>query len=432
MTAPAGAPTPAGLADSPRADGPFAEHLDAYRLALRDHLRAEPALERFRDRRYPSTEAKMADHSRLERLLYDGGWNRYGWPSAAGGLGGDERHRAVLYDELAAAGLPIPGQHMLLETLGPPVARFTPDLAAAHLPAYLRGEEWWGQGFSEPEAGSDLASLRCRARGVGDTYVVTGQKLWTSHGATATRLVCLVRTGTPESRHRGLSMIMIDVDAPGVTIRPVAMANGDNELAEVFFDDVVVPAARLIGAEGQGWAVAMFLLQFERAMYAWLSAAQALRRLRELRAQLSTRAAAGQELPADAAPRLGETYVHLVALRARSADTVRRLAAGNTVGPEASVDKVLLATAEICLHDTARDLLDDEFLFATEEAPAGDAPATASAAAASLAAESSAQVAQWRTDWWFSRSATMLGGSAEVQRTILADHVLGLPKETKP
>jgi alkylation response protein AidB-like acyl-CoA dehydrogenase len=213
-------------------------------------------------------------------------------------------------------------------------------------------------------------------------------------------------------------MIMIDVDAPGVTIRPVAMANGDNELAEVFFDDVVVPAARLIGAEGQGWAVAMFLLQFERAMYAWLSAAEALRRLRELRAQLSTRAAAGQELPADAAPRLGEAYAHLIALRARSADTVRRLAAGNTVGPEASVDKVLLAGAEICLHDLARDLLGDEFLFTAEATPG--------------TGDDADDVAQWRTDWWFSRSATILGGSAEVQRTILADHVLGLPKEAKP
>jgi alkylation response protein AidB-like acyl-CoA dehydrogenase len=427
MTGPVGAPTLAGPAGEACADGPFAEDLDAYRLALRDHLRAERALQRFRNRRYPSTEARMADHAGLERLLYDGGWNRYGWPSAAGGLGGDERHRAVLYDELAAAGLPVPGQHMLLETLGPPVVRFAQDLAAAHLPAYLRGEEWWGQGFSEPEAGSDLASLRCRARRDGDTYVVTGQKLWTSHGATATRLVCLVRTGTPESRHRGLSMIMIDVDAAGVTIRPVAMANGDNELAEVFFDDVVVPASRLIGAEGQGWAVAMYLLQFERAMYAWLSAAEALRRLRELRGQLAARAAAGRTLPADAAARLGEAYAHLAALRARSADTVRRLAAGDTVGPEASVDKVLLATAEICLHDTARDLLSDEFLFAAEDAPGVTAPAAAAAVAAGCFGE----VAQWRTDWWFSRSATILGGSAEVQRTILADHVLGLPKETK-
>ncbi|MBX6387740.1 MAG: acyl-CoA dehydrogenase family protein [Frankia sp.] len=421
MTAPTGAPAPVARPAGPGTEASLAEDLDAYRLALRDHLRTEPALESFRGRRYPSTEARMADHARLERLLHDAGWSRYGWPATVGGLGGDERHRAVLYDELAAAGLPVPGQHMLLETLGPPIVRFAPELAAAYLPAYLRGEEWWGQGFSEPEAGSDLASLRCRARRDGDTYAVTGQKLWTSHGATATRLVCLVRTGTPESRHRGLSMIMIDVDSPGVTVRPIAMANGDNELAEVFFDDVVVPTSRLIGAEGQGWAVAMYLLQFERAMYAWLSAAEALRRLRELRGQLAARAAGGRPVPDGAAARLGEAYAHLVALRARSAGTVRRLAVGDTVGPEASVDKVLLATAEICLHDVARDLLGDEFLFAAEGAAGGNALAAGTV-----------EAAQWRTDWWFSRSATILGGSAEVQRTILADHVLGLPKEAKP
>jgi alkylation response protein AidB-like acyl-CoA dehydrogenase len=386
----------------------YATDLDAFRTALRDHLRDEPALHRWRDRHYSSTEERIADHAALMGELYRGGWNRYGWPVQAGGTGGDERHRAVLYDELAAAGLPIPAPHLMLETLGPPVVRFAPQLAAEHLPAYLRGEEWWGQGFSEPEAGSDLAALRCRARRDGDHYVVSGQKLWTSHGATSTRLVCLVRTGTPESRHRGLTMIMIDVDSPGVSVRPIALASGENELAEVFFDDVAVPATRLVGAEGQGWAVAMYLLQFERAMYAWMCAADMLRRLRELRAQLRTRVAAGARLPDGAASRVGGVYADIVTLRARSAGTVRRLAAGDTVGPEASVDKVLLATAEIGLHDLARDLLGAEFVFGDGE-----------------------DAALWRADWWFSRSATILGGSAEVQRTILADHVLGLPKEAR-
>ncbi len=405
MTGPATTGRPDGAEHKAR---PFVTDLDAYRAALRAYLTSEPSLNRWRDRHYDSVEERIADHAVLMGGLYRGRWNRYGWPEEAGGLGGDPRHRAVLYDELSAAGLPVPDPHLVLETLGPAVLRFAPELAAEHLPAFLRGEEWWGQGFSEPEAGSDLAALRCRARRDGDRYVLSGQKLWTSHGATATRLVCLVRTGTPESRHRGLSMIMVDAAAPGVTIRPVALASGDNELAEVFFDDVEVPASRLVGAEGQGWAVAMYLLQYERAMYAWQSAAVALRRLRELRKQLRTRLAAGGGLPDGARRRLGDCYADIVTLRARSADTVRRLAAGQAVGPEASVDKVLLATAETGLHDLARDLLGADFLF-------GAAP----------------QAAQWRADWWYSRAATILGGSAEVQRTILADHVLGLPKEPK-
>ncbi|MEX5636857.1 acyl-CoA dehydrogenase family protein [Parafrankia sp. FMc2] len=381
----------------------LATDVGAYRTSLRAYLRNGDALDRWRGKHYASTEHRIADHAALMEHLYKDGWNRYGWPAEVGGLDGDERHRAVLYDELSAAGLPVPDPHLMLETLGPPVVHFAPDLAARYLPEYLRGENWWGQGFSEPEAGSDLAGLRCRARREGDHYVLSGQKLWTSHGATASRFVCLVRTGAPESRHRGLSMIMVDADAPSVSVRPIALASGYQDLAEVFFDDVVVPTDRLIGEEGQGWAVAMYLLQWERAMYAWLCSAVALRRFRELLGQV-----AGTSLPDGAATRIGECYGDIIALRARSAQTVRRLAAGETVGPEASVDKVLLATAEISVHDLARDLLGTDFVFGA-----------------------GADTGDWRADWWFSRSTTILGGSAEVQRTILADHVLGLPKEPR-
>lgn len=382
----------------------YVDDLQAYRDGLRWHLESTPELDQYRRRGHLGTEDRIARDARLmATLAANGGWNLFGWPEEVGGRGGDERHRGVLYDELSSAGLPVPEPQLLLETLCPAVTRFSPHLAERHAPAFLRGEEWWGQCFSEPEAGSDLASLRTRARREGDNYVISGQKLWTSHGATATRLVCLVRTGTPESRHRGLSMIMVDVDSPGVTVRPIALASGDNELAEIYFDDVVVPADQLVGGENQGWSVAMFLLQYERAMYAWQSAAVALRRVTELRDLVT-----GQSgpLPDGAVRRLGACYLDIVTLRARSSETVRRLAAGETVGPEASVDKVLLAAAEQGLHDLARDLLSSDFLLS-------DSP----------------HLQAWRAKWWYSRSATILGGSAEVQRTILADHILGLPKE---
>jgi alkylation response protein AidB-like acyl-CoA dehydrogenase len=406
---PGGVVTGTGSAQAEKATTPsFSTDLDAYRTALRSYLYAERHLDRWRGRHYSSIEERTADHAVLLEVLHRGRWNRYGWPTEAGGLGGDPRHRAVLYDELSASGLPVPEQMNLLETLGPPLVRFAPELAARYLPLFLAGAEHWGQCFSEPEAGSDLASLSTRARRVDGHYVVSGQKLWTSHGATADRVVALVRTGTPESRHRGLSMIMIDLDSPGITRRPIAIASGADELAEIFFDDVVVPADRLVGAEGQGWSVAMYLLQYERAMYAWASASVALRRLRELRDQLRERAAVGRPAPADGAARLGAVYADIITLRAQSADTVRRLAAGETVGPEASVDKILLATVESGINDAARDLLGGEFVL-------GTAP----------------ELRGWRDDWWYSRSATILGGSSEVQRTIIADHVLGLPKEAK-
>jgi alkylation response protein AidB-like acyl-CoA dehydrogenase len=375
-------------------DGPLATDLPAYRDAARAFV-TSPALDRWRGAYVDDVAEEMRCTAGLMRALYDAGFGRYGLPAEAGGLGGDVRHWAVLYDELALADLPLTGQHSLLTTLAYPVVRYAPHLAAAYLPEFLSGDAWWAQGFSESEAGSDLAALRCRAARQGDEYVISGHKLWTSHGATASRLVMLVRTGSQESRHRGLSMIMVDAGLPGVTVRPIELASGRAELAECFFDDVRVPADRLIGAEGEGWAVAMYLLQFERAVYAWLRACALLRRVRALAAALADGPAGDQVL--------GTVYLDLVSLRARSVTTVRRLAAGQAVGPEASADKLLLGACEQSVYDAARSLLGAGFLF-------GEAGR------------------RWREDWWFSRSTTVYGGSAEVQRGIIADRVLNLPR----
>ncbi|MDH3047236.1 acyl-CoA dehydrogenase family protein [Gordonia alkanivorans] len=385
--------------------------LAADHRAFAGQLRAElaaPETSTYVDRyaqwrgvRYSTEEEQIAADAQLLRALYERDWNRFGWPTEVGGLGGDVRHRAVLYEELVAAGLTVPQPTLLLETLGPPLVKFAPALAADLLPRALAGEEWWGQGFSEPEAGSDLASLRTRAVRDGDHYVVSGQKLWTSHGAGAARYICLVRTGSAESRHRGLSMIVIDRDLPGVSVRPIAIASGRNELAEVFFDDVRVPADHLIGEENRGWQAATYLLQFERSVYAWQSSATAFGRFRALIDDAGRRS-----LTDGVVARIGALYADLVTLRARSAETLRRLADGAPVGPEASVDKIALARVEIGLYDLAADVYRDDFTF-------GDSP----------------EMNEWRDEWWYSRSATILGGSAEVQRTILADHVLKLPKE---
>jgi alkylation response protein AidB-like acyl-CoA dehydrogenase len=210
----------------------------------------------------------------------------------------------------------------------------------------------------------------------------------------------LVRTGTPESRHRGLSMILVDVGTPGVTVRPIKLASGRAELAECFFDDVRVPASRLIGAEGEGWAVAMYLLQYERALWAWLRAAVLLQRLRALTALVA--GGTGHDAGVDEV--LGTVYLDLLSLRARSVETVRRLAAGQTVGPEASADKLLLGACEQSVYEAARSLLGSRFLFGDDSR-------------------------QWREEWWYSRTTTIYGGSAEVQRGIIADRVLKLPKE---
>jgi hypothetical protein len=381
------------------ADDHLVTDLRAYRAAVREFV-ASPAVDKWRGGYVDDVAGEMRFTAGLLRVLYDAGFGRYGLPAGAGGLGGDVRHWAVLFDELSRGGITPTGQHSLLVTLAYPVAKFAPALAADYLPEFLSGDAWWGQGFSESEAGSDLAALRCRAARQADEYVISGHKIWTSLAETATRIVMLVRTGTPESRHRGLSMILVDVDTPGVTVRPIKLASGRAELAECFFDDVRVPVSRLIGAEGEGWAVAMYLLQYERAVFAWLRAAVLLQRLQGLTGLLSGGAAHG----ADVSEVLGAVYLDLLSLRARSVDTVRRLAAGQTVGPEASADKLLLGACEQSVYDAARSLLGPSFLF-------GDASR------------------QWREEWWYSRTTTIYGGSAEVQRGIIADRVLKLPKE---
>lgn len=348
----------------------------------------------------PATTAdRLASGTRLKARLHDAGWGRVGWPAAAGGLGGGALHRAALYDELSRAGQPQPEQNVILEVVGPPVCRFAPELARRHLPAFLRGDETWCQGFSEPEAGSDLAALRCRATRDGTAWRVDGQKTWTTLGPVADRMVLLARTGTRESRHRGLSMFLVDLDTPGVTVVPIRYANGHDEIAEVFFDDARVPADRMIGDPGQGWAIAMHLLQFERGMYAWMRQAVLHDRLRDLAGLLRVEGSDEHRLRL-----LGEAHVAVAALRARSAATVARLHRDEPVGPEASADKILLAEAEQQTHEAARRVLGSRFLL-------------------------DAGAARWRDDWFYARAASVYGGCSEVQRDIVADRVLALPKE---
>jgi len=335
----------------------------------------------------------------LQRLLYDAGWLRWGWPEELGGLGGSSLLRGVLSEELAAAGCPPPFSFGMMEVLAPAVARFAPAIAAWALPPLLRGEEAWCQGFSEPEAGSDLASLRLRAVDAGDHFRVSGQKVWTSWAQYAARCILLARTGTPEEAHRGITALFVDMDTPGVTVRPLRAMSGDAEFAEMFFDDVAVPKDRVIGAVGGGWAVTMYVLSCERGAVAWQRQAWMHRRLADL---LHAARPARGDGPAAWA---GETFANLYALRLASRRTFRRLDAGEIPGPDASIDKILMATAEQGLFDGAVEIIPDALLT-------GDDPAART----------------WRSDYFYSRAASIYGGTSEIQRNIVAEHLLGLPR----
>jgi alkylation response protein AidB-like acyl-CoA dehydrogenase len=341
-------------------------------------------------------DERMAQIAKVRRLAFDAGWARWGWPEAAGGRGGSPLLRAYLSETVTARDLVEPGLYSMPEVLGPSVLRFAPpELSAAMLPPLLRGDEVWCQGFSEPGTGSNLASLGCRATRGDGGWRVTGQKVWTSLSQYAQRCVLLVRTGTVDSAHRGITALFVDMDRPGITIRPIETIDGEQEFSEVFFDDVRVPLDRTIGGEGQGWAFAMDLLPYERSTALWQRGVWLHRRLRDL----VDAAAPGALDPAA----LGEVTQLVYALRARSRASQHRLAGGGELGPETSIDKVLLATAEQAVFDLVGDALPGEVVL-------GDDPASE----------------RWRSELVYSRAATIYGGTAEIQRNIIARRLLGL------
>ncbi|HMQ27011.1 MAG TPA: acyl-CoA dehydrogenase family protein [Acidimicrobiales bacterium] len=348
---------------------------------------------------------QMAHLSKVKRLAYDAGWMRWGWPERVGGLGGSPLLRAYLGEALTTRDLVEPGIYSMTEVLAPTMIDYArPELAAEMVPRLLRGDETWCQGFSEPGTGSNLSSLSCRAvqvsaadaaGGAGGAWRVNGQKVWTSLAQFAQRCVLLTRTGTPESAHRGITAMFVDMDTPGITVRPLRTMHGVEEFSEVFFDDVVVPLDRTLGDVGQGWAVAMDLLPYERSTALWHRGAYLHRRL----SQIIEQAPEGALDPAA----VGDVFLQLFSFRARSLATQHRLDAGETLGPETSIDKVLLATVEQAVFDLALDALPDELVLGDT----GTGP-------------------RWRSEFLYSRAATIYGGSAEIQRNIIARRLLDL------
>ena len=357
------------------------EHLDEL---TPDHTRVE------------TLDEQMVHLSKVKRLTFDARWMRWGWPERVGGLGGSTLLRAYLGEALTSRDLVEPGLYSMTEVLAPTMIDYaSPELAAVMVPRLLRGDETWCQGFSEPGTGSNLAALTCRATRTDDGWRVSGQKVWTSLAQYAQRCVLLTRTGTVESAHRGITALFVDMDSPGITIRPIETMHGHPEFSEVFFDDVAVPLDRMLGDEGQGWSVAMDLLPFERSTALWHRGAYLHRRLQEL---------------LDAAPpgaldpvAVAEVTQLLYAFRARSRATQHRLDRGERLGPETSIDKVLLASAEQAVYDLVADALPAEVTI-------GDDPASD----------------RWRTGYLYSRAATIYGGSAEIQRNIIARRLLDL------
>src|SRR5580700_5107312 len=370
--------------------------LDSFKTTL-DHWLDEHESELARAYGDSGTLDQQMDHlNQVKRLTFDAGFMRMGWPERVGGLGGSSLLRAYLGEALTARDFVEPGIYSMPKVLAPTMIDYAPEaLAAVMVPRLLRGDEVWCQGFSEPGTGSNLGSLMCRATPTENGWRVNGQKVWTSLAQYAQRCVLLTRTGTPESAHRGITALFADMESPGITVRPIETMHGVPEFSEVFYDDVFVPDERILGRVDGGWAVAMDLLPYERSTALWHRTTYLQRRLE----QLVSLAPAGALDPAS----LGEAIGQVWALRARSRATQRRLASGETLGAETSIDKVLLGTAEQAVFDLAGEGLGPWVAL-------GDDP----------------ESGRWRAEFLYSRAATIYGGSAEIQRNIIARRLLDL------
>ncbi|RZL84744.1 MAG: acyl-CoA dehydrogenase [Rhodococcus sp. (in: high G+C Gram-positive bacteria)] len=337
------------------------------------------------------------------RRLYKAGLVGITWPSEVGGLGLGVEHQLAFNEELARVRAPQPVGSIGLEVVGPTILKYGNDAQRERfVRPLLAGDEIWCQGFSEPNAGSDLASLRTAGVIDGDEMVVNGQKIWTSWATDADWCAVLVRTDRTEVAHRGISYVLVDMRSPGVSVKPIVMLNGDAEFNELFFDDVRVPLTNVLGPLHGGWKLAMDTLGWERAGYSMRRRIENEVVFRDL---LDDCRAEAEEFSDAQAADLGRVYVQLKAFEALAARTAARLAAGEVPTPLDSVDKLWLTRTEQALTSVAFDLL-----------------------GAARMAPRDAGGRQRVKRFLYGRAGSVYGGSSQIQRTLIAERLLGLPR----
>jgi alkylation response protein AidB-like acyl-CoA dehydrogenase len=341
-----------------------------------------------------------------EQTLGRGGWIGLSWPRAHGGRDASPIEELVFAEEYARAHGPTRGGTFGEGLLGPTLIHFgTDDQRARFLPPILRGEEFWCQGFSEPGAGSDLAALSTRARLDGDDWVIDGQKVWTSQAQYADWIFVLCRTSSEGRKHDGLSFLLVPLDQPGIEIRPLVEMTGGDHFCEVFFDGARSTADMIVGAPGDGWRIAMATLGFERGT-AFIG--QLRRYADEWRRVRDVAIAAGLAADPLVRQRLADSYIGLEIMRYGAFRTVTNLVTHGRPGPEASIGKLQWSQWHQQLGEMAIDLL---------------------GAHGMLAGEHPSLQHDLQHTFLFSRAHTIYAGSSQVQRNIIGERVLGLPKE---
>lgn len=384
-------------------------------LAFRDEVRAfldanlTPELRRAGER-LTSVFCEPRYSLPWQRILHARGWAAPAWPKAYGGPGWSEVQRAIFAAECARAGAPSLSP-MGLKMVGPVIMGFgTAEQKTFYLPRILSGEDYWCQGYSEPGSGSDLASLQLRAVSDGDHYVLDGSKIWTTHAHHANRMFCLVRTSADGKPQQGITFLLLEMDTPGLSVKPIITLAGEHEVNQVFFDGVRVPKANRIGEENQGWTVAKYLLEFERGGGSAPGLQVGLERAHRIAA------AAQADEPAHRR-RLAEAQIAVTAIDMSERMILAALAGGKNPGPASSMLKI---------NGTEAMQRIDEISIAALGAYAGvDQPEAREAGSnAEPIGPDEGLVAMPR--YLNNRAASIYGGSNEIQRDIIARLVLGL------
>jgi len=369
----------------------FTAEEEAFRDECRDWFKQNPPGV------FPSmdTPEGFEAHRAWERRLHETGWAAVSWPRAFGGRDATLIEWLIFEEEYYAAGAPRRLNQNGLFLLAPTLLEFgTDEQKRRYLPRIASCEEIWCPAWSEPDAGSDLASLTSRATRDGDEWVLNGQKTWASRGVYADRMFGLFRSDPESQRHHGLSYILVPLDSPGVTVRPIAQIDGEPGFAEVFLDNVRVPVSETLGPEGDGWKIAMSTAGFERGIVLrspgrFMATAT---RLIDLWREAGS--------PDSARDAVARAWMDVEAYRLATFWSVSRLLSGATIGAEASLNKLWWSEMDVRMHETAMTLLGEDAI----------------------------RDGSWLDGFIFSLAGPIYAGTNEIQRNIVAERVLGLPR----
>src|SRR5271167_5282555 len=353
----------------------------------------------------PSDESSDAQHAwrrDWQRRLYDGGWAAPQWPVEYGGRGSTPTESAIYFEEIGRARVPT-AANILGTLLGGPTLMLwgTPEQKERYLAPILSAEEIWCQGFSEPDSGSDLASLKTRAVRHGDEYVVTGQKVWTTLAHEAKWCMLVARTDPDVPKHKGLTYFLMDMEQEGVQVRPLRQITGEAEFNELFLEEARIPVENVVGGEGNGWNVAITTLAHERAGLAFASAVAVRRSLNDLIALCRERGATDDPVIRQ---RLAQLHIETENLRLNALRGLSSQMRTGVPGPEGSLPKWQWSDTNQALTELAIDVLGEEALRADSE---------------------------WTYRFLRARANSIEGGTTEILKNIIAERVLGLPRAGK-